>query len=291
VEQRRARYRDDTISGDPCDRQLCEHDYMMGGHISLSHDLSSGSIAYTTLSRGFKAGGFNLGNIPDSARGFNPEFLWNLEAGMKTGLAGRGHTEVSFFYQWRYDQQVRSGRQFTPGDPNTYLFTTVNLPKGNAAGMELAMQYEVSRGLQMGGSLGLLYTRTGATTTEDGSGNLVTVPSRESAHAPSYTAALNATWRASTGFMARVDLTAMDAFYFDVPTDHNQKSRAYALANFKVGYEQQRWSVYAWLRNAFDKQYAVRGFYFENEPPDWETKLYQQRGDPRQFGLTGELRF
>jgi outer membrane receptor protein involved in Fe transport len=210
---------------------------------------------------------------------------------MKTGLAGRGHTEVSFFYQWRYDQQVRSGQQFTPGDPNTYLFTTVNLPNGNAAGMELAMQYEVSRGLQMGGSLGLLYTRTGATTTEDGNGNLVTVPSRESAHAPSYTAALNATWRASTGFMARVDLTAMDSFYFDVPTDHDQKSKAYALANFKVGYEQRRWSVYAWLRNAFDKQYAVRGFYFENEPPDWEKKLYQQRGDPRQFGLTGELHF
>jgi iron complex outermembrane receptor protein len=291
VEQRRARYRDDNFTGDPCDAGLCEHDYMMGGHVSLSRDLSDGTIAYTTLSRGYKAGGFNLGNLPPEERSFDPEFLWNLEAGMKTGLAGRGHTEVSFFYQWRYDQQVRSGRQLTPGDPNTYVFTTVNLPNGNAAGLELAMQYEVSRGLQVGGSLGLLYTRSGPTTTSDENGNLVRVPSRKNAHAPAYNAALNAVWRASNGFMARVDITGMGAFYFDVPTDHSEESKGYALANFKMGYEHQRWSVYAWLRNAFDKQYAVRGFYFANEPPDWETKLYQQRGDPRQFGVTGELRF
>jgi outer membrane receptor protein involved in Fe transport len=292
VEQRRARYNDDTIDGEPCDRELCEHDYMMGGHVSISRDLAAGTTAYTTLSRGYKAGGFNLGNdFPDEERRFKPEFLWNLEAGMKTGLAGRGHTELSFFYQWRYDQQVRSGKQLTPGDPNTYVFSTVNLPNGNAAGMELALQYEVTRGVQVGGSMGLLYTRTGPATVDDGDGNLVRVASRRNAHAPVFNGALNATWRASTGFMARVDLSGMGDFYFDVPTDHSQKSRGYALVNLKMGYEQPRWSAYAWVRNAFDKEYAVRGFYFENEPPDWEKKLYWQRGEPRQFGVTAELHF
>ena len=55
---------------------------------------------------------------------------------------------------------------------------------------------------------------------QDENGDPVPVPARENAHAPPYTAALNATWRGGNGLMARVDVTAMDAFYFDVPTDH-----------------------------------------------------------------------
>ena len=45
------------------------------------------------------------------------------------------------------------------------------------------------------------------------------------------------------------------------------------------------------LRNAFDEDYSVRGFYFQNEPPDWPVELYRQKGDPRQLGLTASLQF
>jgi len=286
LEQRRAHYRDD--SGEPA---LDASDQMLGGQVSISRDLADGASAYAALSRGYKAGGFNLGAVPAGARDFDPEFLLNIETGLKTGLGGHGHTEVSLFYQRRRDQQVRSGRQLTAGDPNTYKFITINLPKGYSAGLEASLQYEVSRGLEIGASLGLLHTRSGAFTMQDENGDPVVVPSRQNAHAPPYTAALNATWRGSEGFMARVDLTAMDAFYFDVPTDHDLKSKAYALANFKVGYETRRWSAYAWLRNAFDKDYAVRGFYFNNDPANPGAQLFVQRGDPRQFGLTATLSF
>ena len=40
------------------------------------------------------------------------------------------------------------------------------------------------------------------------------------------------------------------------------------------------------MHNAFDERYPVRGFYFENEPPDFPTKLYLRWGDPRQAGVT-----
>jgi outer membrane receptor protein involved in Fe transport len=130
-------------------------------------------------------------------------------------------------------------------------------------------------------------TRSGATVDEDGN----PVPSRENAHAPSYTAALNTTWRGGNGFMARVDLTAKDSFYFDVPTDHSMKSKAHSLVNLKLGFERARWSVHGWVRNVFDEDYAVRGFFFANEPPDWNNELYIQRGDPRQFGVTAAVSF
>jgi outer membrane receptor protein involved in Fe transport len=291
LEQRKAHYDDSTVTGNPCLVDLCSRDRMVGGQLSLSRDLAGDRSIYATLSRGYKAGGFNLGNIPTEKRRFDPEQLWNLETGLKMPLGGRGYADVALFYQWRRDQQVRSGEQATPGDPNTYVFTTINLPKGYAAGVEGSLQYRLSDALQIGASLGLLRTRTAPATVDDGSGNLVPVPPRENAHAPSYTAALNATWRDRSGLMARVDLTGMDEFYFDVPTDHDRKSQAYSLVNLKVGYEREHWSVHGWVRNAFNRNYAVRGFFFENEPPDWEKKLYLQRGDPRQFGATLTVNF
>ncbi len=61
--------------------------------------------------------------------------------------------------------------------------------------------------------------------------------------------------------------------------------------NIKVGYEANDWSVYLWGRNISDEIYHVRGFFFANEPPDWQEKLYTRQGDPRQFGVTGRLIF
>ena len=51
------------------------------------------------------------------------------------------------------------------------------------------------------------------------------------------------------------------------------------------------WSAYAWVRNAFDQRYPVRGFFFGDEPPDFPEKLYVRLGDPRQAGVTASFSF
>src|SRR5690606_38712529 len=135
--------------------------------------------------------------------------------------------------------------------------------------------------------IGLLRSRSSGAVNEAGE----PIPAREQAHAPEYTAAVHAAWRHPRGFMARVDVTAKDNFYFDVPTDHDKQSHAYSIVNLRLGYEQPRWSTYLWVRNLFDEDYAVRGFFFSNEPPDWENELYVQRGDPRQVGITATVSF
>jgi outer membrane receptor protein involved in Fe transport len=298
LERRTADYSDQgEIGGEPRSSSLDATDTMLGGQLSLSFDASSSTMLHVALSRGYKAGGFNLGVVADdpeeaeAARYFAPEFLWSVEAGLKNSIAGgRGRADLTVFYQRRQDQQVRTGRQLDPMDPNSYVFVTDNLSKAHGVGLEASLQYAVSRSLALGGSVGLLHTRSGPGSTVD-EGMEVPVASREQAHAPGYTAAVNGTWRSARGFMARIDVTAVDAFYFDVPTDHDQKSRAYALVHLKAGYEAERWSIHAWLRNAFDKDYAVRGFFFSNEPPEWNEKLYMQKGDPRQFGLTAAVSF
>ena len=68
--------------------------------------------------------------------------------------------------------------------------------------------------------------------------------------------------------------------------NHDQESSSYEVMNLRAGREWGNWSVSAWVRNLFDEDYAVRGFFFGNEPPDFPEKLYERLGDPRHIGVT-----
>ncbi len=284
AEQRDADYEDEGLVDESEQRSdLSARDSMIGGQISLSADLSDASAAYVALSRGYKAGGFNLGSIPEEAREFDPEYLTNLEVGLKSELGGgRGFVDAALFYQWRRDLQVRTGRQADPMNPGTYVFVTDNLRSGYNAGFEASLRYALTPSLTVGGTLGLLRTKASGGLSEDGD----PVPSREQAHAPEYSVSMFADWRHASGIRARVDVSAKDNFYFDVPTDHDQRSHAYSITNLRVGYEREHWSAYLWMKNLFDERYPIRGFYFYNEPPFLEKRLYTQLGEPRQLGVT-----
>src|SRR5688572_18193549 len=101
---------------------------MVGGQLSLQGELGSSSRWYATLARGYKAGGFNIGQfVPDDRRQFAPEYLWNAELGLKFSAPdARVQGEVALFHMWREDQQVATSFQLDPGDPLSYVFYTDN---------------------------------------------------------------------------------------------------------------------------------------------------------------------
>jgi len=101
---------------------------MLGGSVELSHFLSDAVTAYAKASRGYKAGGFNLGlSIPEERREFDTEFLWNFEAGLRgRWLDGRLQGSISAFHMLRRDQQVDTSAQVDPQDPLTFVFFTDN---------------------------------------------------------------------------------------------------------------------------------------------------------------------
>ncbi len=117
----------------------------------------------------------------------------------------------------------------------------------------------------------------------------VDLSGRRQAHAPGSTLAVGGRYSHASGFFARIDLSSRSDFYFDV--SHNQKSQAYELANARIGFETGSWSIQLWARNLFDEDYAVRGFYFGNEPPDFPPALYTRLGDPRQLGVSFDMSF
>ena len=261
-------------------------DTMLGGQVSLQGQLASSSRWYATLARGFKAGGFNIGQfVPDDRRQFAPEYLWSAEAGLRFADAGsRLQAEVSVFHMWREEQQVATSFQLVPGDPLSYVFFTDNAARGRNHGLETSVSWQALEHVNLGATLGLLHSEYLGYQYGDRD-----LDGREQAHAPAYQYSLSAQWGGEQGWRVRADLSGTDAFYFDA--SHDQRSNPYTLLNLKAGYARGPWSVQAWIRNLTNEDPAVRGFYFGLEPPDYANKLYVQRGDGRLAGITVQWRW
>lgn len=258
---------------------------MVGGEISLSHEHSDFLSSFVGVSKGYKAGGFNLGAVPADRRDFGAEELWNVEAGIKSlWFDGSLSLNASVFYSVRNDQQVRTSFQLVPGDPTTFVFFTDNAAKGKTTGIEADIRWLPGESWEFYANIGVLNAKFDRFVTPQ-----LDLSGRAQAHAPNYTLALGASYQNSSGWFARIDASAKDSFYFDV--SHDQKSTAYELVNARVGFEAANWTAQLWVRNLFDTHYAVRGFFFGNEPPDFPATLYTRLGDPRQLGITFEKRF
>ncbi len=262
-------------------------DNLWGGHASLDFNVGTGQHVYALISRGYKAGGFNLSpGLPQDQLLFGPESLVNFEIGGKLQTTdGRLRADVSVFYMARHNEQLITGEQLDPGDPNTFIFYTGNAKSGHNYGLESTLAWSATRAWEFGGSLGLLQTRYHGFVQ-----NGAELADRALPHAPSWQAAVNAAWRDPRGPYARLDITGMGAFFYDLPPNET-RSHAYGLVNAKLGWQSDKYQFYVWGRNLLDKNYTVRGFYFGDEPPDFPNKLYTQLGEPRNWGVHATLKF
>lgn len=258
---------------------------MLGGELSLSHEHAANVMSFVTLSRGYKAGGFNLGLVPDDRREFDAEVMWNAEIGIKAGMLDDAlQLNASLFYAWRDGQQVRTSFQLDPGDPASFVFFTDNAADGRTFGLELDARWWPAAAWELHAAVGLLDASFERFRTPQ-----VDLSGREQAHAPSYNVSIGGTYSHPSGFYTSLDVRAQDAFFFDV--SHDEVSEPYERVNLRIGYNAETWSIQLWARNVFDEQYAVRGFFFGNEPPDFPPALYTRSGDPRQLGVTFDKRF
>lgn len=264
-------------------------DALAGGHLSISHDVNDAHTVYAAVSRGYKAGGFNAGlgaGVNSSFLQFEKETAWNYELGLKSAFMDDTlKTAVTLFYMDRKDPQF-DGYSFVGAN---YVFFTENLDKAENYGIEAEIDWQTTKTLNLFASLGLLETKV------DGQplNSAFVMSGREQAHAPSYQYNIGAQYRGTSGLFARVDVTGVDAFFFD--NVHDFKSDNYTLTNLRIGYEFKDWEIYFWGKNIFDQKYATRGFFFANDPAYGfgadPAKEFVQLGDPRQFGVTTRLRF
>ncbi|NNF17587.1 MAG: TonB-dependent receptor, partial [Gammaproteobacteria bacterium] len=260
----------------------------VGGQLSVRYTPTAGRTLYAKVARGYKAGGFNLG-LPAQADTetllYDGEYLWNYEIGASMSwLDDRLQFDATAFRMQRNDQQVQSSRQLDPNNPATFVFFTDNAGKGSNSGVEFEVEYAPSPSLNLYANIGFLRTKIEGVA----AGSLLA--GRDQAHAPRYSYALGGRLDVSPHWFVRADVTGKDSFYFS--DSHDQQSRAYSLVNLRAGYDTDSWSVAAWVKNLFDEEYAVRGFFFGNEPArDFAATLYTRQGDPRQVGVSFTYRF
>jgi iron complex outermembrane receptor protein len=274
-EQRNTRY-DDTREND-----FSPTYSMLGGNVSVQKDISDSARAYATVARGYKGGGFNVSPaVPDDRRQYDPEYLWNYEVGVKGDyFKKRVTSSVAVFHDQRLDQQLKFAIQNDPSDPLSFTYVTESVARGRSTGLEVENNIRAMSWLDFFASGSLMHSEFTDVPEEASS-----LDGRAFSVAPAYMYSAGFKADLGYGFFARIEETGKDAFYYD--DSHNQKSDPYNLFNASLGYRRGGWKVVAWSRNLFNQTYAVRGFYFGNEPPNFENKEYIQRGDPRAFGAT-----
>ena len=257
---------------------------LFGGRLALNYLLDDASKIYASLSRGYKTGGFNIdGSLDADLREFDSEQLWNYELGYKANLLNNQLSlQAALFYMDRDDVQISSSTTRLRSNGSTEFIDFIgNAAAGNNYGLELNTNWQVNSQLAMYANLGLLETEYENFINSTGDN----LDGREQAHAPNYQFNAGISYLFTENLEANLWVQGKDSYYFS--DSHDIQSSAYEIWNLSIAYQFENWRVSAWGRNLSDKDYAVRGFYFGNDPRDFYTaKGYTQLGEPRRYGIT-----
>ena len=258
-----------------------QSEWLAGGNLSWLWHARDSRHYYATLARGYKAGGFNIGAGIDAAqRQFSPEALWNLEFGLRAqDDAGQVALRADVYAMRRDSMQVYNSRQLLADNPLTYVFYTDNAAHGDNIGLESELSWRPRPRWQLAATAALQDTRY-LGYVNDG----LDLRGRAQAFAPAWQASLSAGYQHPSGAYARADLQSQAGFYFS--SSNSQRAAARTLVNLRVGWQGAAWTASLWAHNVFGAHYAVQGYYFGDEPPDFPVKPYLQNGDPLQLGLT-----
>jgi iron complex outermembrane recepter protein len=121
------------------------------GRVVLDHKFGQNVLAYVSLSRGYKAGGINPGDVDANTAGFAPEFLNAAELGIKGSTNDRTFSmNVSAFYYDYKNLQI--------GQTTATSARTINAD-AKISGVEAEWTVRPSNRLQVDGSLSYLNTR------------------------------------------------------------------------------------------------------------------------------------
>jgi iron complex outermembrane recepter protein len=250
-------------------------------HFSAAMRIQPEKTAYVSVTRGYKAGGFNPVS-PVGSEAYGEEHAWNIEGGLKTMWAsGRVMANASVFrINWE-DLQLNVPDLTSPAQ-----FYIANIGDATSSGVEVELNARVHPSVDVFGGLG--YTRARFS---DGSvSNGVPVAGNTIPNTPEYSATLGAQISrpvtSAVSVYGRGEAVFYGAFEYD---DMNlARQDAYSLANFRAGARGRYLFAEAWIRNAFDTQYIPIAFAYGQLAP---SGFIGEMGRPRTFGVSAGVTF
>ena len=249
--------------------------------VTLSYKMTPRVFLYATYSRGFKAGGYNVGGIQPA---FRPEKLTNYEAGFKADLFDRRlRVNVSAF---NYDY-----KDLQESIIDGINIVTKNATKARVRGVEAEVTAKPTDALTLQFNAAYLdgkfkqFTDVDPAFADLGPQNL---KGNQLPDAPKYQLGGEIGYRIATGFgdvTPRVNVTWFDTVYFSHFNTVEMSQPSRTMVNFYLGWTSpdDSWSATAFVRNVTDDTYfagantnlGLLGFS--------RTVAY---GAPRTFGLS-----
>ena len=265
---------------------------------------NSGSNIYATVSKGYRAGGYNIqmfseiyqsefmnkgkslstGDVTisytdedyaavDETISYKPEESWNYEAGAHLNLLdGKLHADVAVYYM-----KIRNQQLSVMSPDNNFGRIMVNAGKSHTMGFEIALRGRAfDDQLDWFCNLGAVKAKFDEYDTYNNN----TIP-----FVPATTFSLGGNYRINRFFVGG-DLTGQGYTHWDEANTFGQK--AYVLLGAHVGYDFGGCTVKLWGRNLTDAKYNT--FAVESKAAGQPLR-FAQRGNPLQLGIDLDLHF
>jgi len=261
--------------------------------VALDYTPSPDLTLYASVSRGFKAGGFNTfsGRVDE----FAPEFVWNYEVGMKAHWLDRRLRTAFAAFHMDYRDLQQNLVVFNP-ELGLALPSVENAGQATIAGVELEVEALVGDHLQLAASGTWLDAKYDALRSADPvfpelgerdlAGNrLVRAPEWQFSLSAEYKAPLADGWVGAL----RADYQWQSEVFFTYFNHALNRQGDYGLLNVsgRIETDDGRWRVSAFARNLLDERYVTNALTAQIP----ETQLFGNVGPPRMYGLSLEYRF
>lgn len=238
---------------------------------TLSQQFSADKMVYASVSRGYKAGGYNITSITPNLPAYDPEYNWNYEIGTKLTLFnGALQTEMSLFYiDWKHQQVTTT----VPGLGNIIN----NAGHSNSKGFELSAVCRPFRNLELQANYGYTYAQFlhyKKSATVDFSRNMLPmVPRQTMAFVANYTLFHV---MGLDKLLLNAALTGTGKIYWT--EDNKLVQPFYALLNMKIAATKGRFTWELWSKNTTNTRYMSYAFA--------SSAKFAQRGKPFMLGTS-----
>lgn len=236
--------------------------------------------SYLTISKGYKAGGYNIISNEMSSRlidlSYEEEYLWNYEAGAKFFSPDKTFNlnAALFYIDWK-NQQIFVMEMMGP--------SIRNAGDARSLGGEFDLNWEFLPGFNYTLAAGYSNSKYYNHRTEAYENNWIVM-------APDFTMNTGIYWFKSlkTGFVkalnAGTSVTGFGTQYFDEA--NTLKQNPYFLWNMNLGFSGKHFDVNIWGKNILDKAFFT---YMFNSPVGNKLPAYRdsgQSGSPARFGAS-----
>lgn len=243
---------------------------------ALAYHVAPDAMVYGSISRGYRAGGFNPLS-PEGRETYDPETSLNYELGAKTAwFENRLSANFAFFYiDW---QELQLNLPMNTVDQQYYI---ANSGEASSKGTEVELNARPMQNWDIFAGFGYTDAKFSSGATAMWNNSAVPVGGNRLIFTPEYTAAggTQYAWKITSGatLYARAEMVAYSSYYYNAVNTASQD--AYSLVNFRAGVHGARWKAEAWVKNAFDTDYIPIALEYG------AGRLVGESGAPRTFGM------